>query len=231
LGNDRGGPHHCSRGRSRAGPPRVIWPRLTLEPPFKCPGCVLRELIRTTRTSRGSPAKARGATISVVRPTVLGYYNTSHGQRPDAREATLRSPHQAGGTLPVQGDRDQARCLALQATWWAIERPQDARGTGAHRSSSAGAMGCGWTGNFRSRCVMSDTTAESVPSNEASGCCWIISRASVASLEGSGDRASIANTKSLSLRLRPFMCCRTFSARSRRSIGSENIDISSDTPD
>ena len=44
----------------------------------------------------------------------------------DAAETTLRRHDQTRDTLPVQGNPNEARGLALQATWRAIERPQDA---------------------------------------------------------------------------------------------------------
>ena len=54
----------------------------------------------------------------------------SHGSFTDAAEATLLGPHQARDTLPVQGNRDEARRLALQATWRPVERPEISRAQG-----------------------------------------------------------------------------------------------------
>jgi hypothetical protein len=70
-----------------------------------------------------------------TRTRVMGCNNSSSarlkapcGMRvsPDATETALWRQDPAGHALPVQGDRDEARCLALPAAWRPIDRREDA---------------------------------------------------------------------------------------------------------
>jgi hypothetical protein len=49
----------------------------------------------------------------------------------DAAETALWRDDQPGHSLPMQGDRDEARGLALQATWRQVDRADLSRGSSA----------------------------------------------------------------------------------------------------